>query len=192
MSNSKRWVILLLTLLVLILIGWNLADRDQDNEPQVNDPSEPTYQSEHTITVVYDPTGKLNYKLVADDVRHFATQQTSWFTKPILTTYDQNAMPTWSIRSDQAMLTNNKMLYLYGHVEVNSLTTTSQLERITTDKAQVDLTTQDVSSDDEVTLYGTNFTSRGLKMRGNMRDKTARLIDKVNSYYEIQKKPENK
>lgn len=191
MSKTKRWVIVLLTLIVLALIGWNLADTDGSTAPQANDPSEPTYQSEHTITVVYDPTGKLNYKLVADDVRHFAPQQTSWFSKPVLTTYDQNAMPTWSIRSDQAMLTNSKMLYLYGNVEVNSLTATSQLERITTDKAQVNLVTQDVSSDDEVVLYGANFTSRGLKMRGNMRDKTARLIDKVNSYYEIQKKPEN-
>ncbi|MBW7981637.1 LPS export ABC transporter periplasmic protein LptC [Enterobacillus tribolii] len=192
MSKTKRWLILLLTLAVLALIGWNLADIGEDNTPQANDPSEPTYQSEHTITVVYDPTGKLNYKLLADDVRHFAPQETNWFTKPVLTTFDKNALPTWSIRSDQAMLTNNKMLYLYGNVEVNSLTATSQLERITTDKAQVNLITQDVSSDDEVTLYGTNFTSHGLKMRGNMRDKTARLIDKVTSNYEIQKKPENK
>nr|WP_127341258.1 LPS export ABC transporter periplasmic protein LptC [Enterobacter hormaechei] len=29
-----------------------------------------------------------------------------------------------------------KPLYLYGHVEVNSLTTTSQLEKIKTDNAQ--------------------------------------------------------
>lgn len=68
------------------------------------------------------------------------------------------------------------------------MTPTSQLERITTDNAQVNLVTQDISSDDEVTLYGSNFTSHGLKMRGNMRDKTARLIDKVNTYYEIQSK----
>lgn len=78
------------------------------------------------------------------------------------------------------------MLYLYGHVEVNSLTTTSQLEKIKTDNAQVNLVTQDVTSDDEVTLYRTNFTSNGMKMRGNLRTKTAELIDKVKTNYEIQ------
>ena len=109
----------------------------------------------------------------------------------MLTTYDQDTLPTWSIRADKAKLTDDRMLYLYGNVEVNSLTTTSQLERITTDNAQVNLVTQDVSSDDEVTLYGSNFTSHGLKMRGNMREKTARLIDKVKTYYEIQNKPQN-
>ncbi|WP_423790182.1 LPS export ABC transporter periplasmic protein LptC, partial [Listeria monocytogenes] len=43
-----------------------------------------------------------------------------------------------------------------------------------------------VSSDDEVTLFGTNFTSNGMKMRGNLRAKTAELIDKVKTNYEIQ------
>ncbi|MVZ11216.1 lipopolysaccharide ABC transporter substrate-binding protein LptC, partial [Enterobacteriaceae bacterium 8376wG6] len=38
----------------------------------------------------------------------------------------------------------------------------------------------------EVTLYGTNFTSTGMKMRGNLRTKTAELIDKVKTNYEIQ------
>jgi lipopolysaccharide export system protein LptC len=38
------------------------------------------------------------------------------------------------------------MLYLYGHVEVNALTADSQLRKITTDNAQINLVTQDVTS----------------------------------------------
>ncbi|AJR00744.1 MULTISPECIES: LPS export ABC transporter periplasmic protein LptC [Hafnia] len=191
MSKTKRWVILLLTIIALALIGWNLTENDSDTSQVAVNNQEPTYRSQHTLTVVYDPTGKLSYKLVAEDVQHFSADKTSWFTHPVLTTYDQDTLPTWSIRADKAKLTDDRMLYLYGNVEVNSLTTTSQLERITTDNAQVNLVTQDVSSDDEVTLYGSNFTSHGLKMRGNMREKTARLIDKVKTYYEIQNKPQN-
>lgn len=191
MSKTKRWVILLLTIIALALIGWNLTENDSDTSQVAVNNQEPTYRSQHTLTVVYDPAGKLSYKLVAEDVQHFSEDKTSWFTHPVLTTYDQDTLPTWSIRADKAKLTDDRMLYLYGNVEVNSLTTTSQLERITTDNAQVNLVTQDVSSDDEVTLYGSNFTSHGLKMRGNMREKTARLIDKVKTYYEIQNKPQN-
>ena len=79
------------------------------------------------------------------------------------------------------------MLYLYGHVEVDSLTPDAQLQKIKTDNARVNLITQDVSSDDEVTLFGVGFTSNGMKMRGNLRDKTAELIEKVKTSYEIQK-----
>lgn len=186
MSKTMRWTTVLLILIVLVLIGWNLADSDdQQNQAPVSS-NEPTYQSEHTTTVVYNPTGGLNYKLVSQQVKHFADQQISWFTLPVATMFDENKVPTWTVRADRAKLTNDKMLYLYGHVQVDSLTDTSQLKRINTDNAVVNLVTQDVSSDDEVTLYGNGFNSTGLKMRGNLRNKTAELIEKVKTSYEIQ------
>lgn len=188
MSKARLWTIALLTLVVLALIGWNFKSKDTDKELVKPNDTTPTYQSQDTLSVVYDPAGKLNYKLIAKNVQHNADDKVSWFTEPVLTTFDKEAKPIWSIRSDKAKLNEDKMLYLYGNVELKSLTNDAQLERITTDNAQINLVTQDVSSDDEVTIYGTNFSSHGLKMRGNMRDKSARLIDKVKSNYEIQPK----
>lgn len=186
MSKLKAWITILLTLIALALIGWSLTDSDDRLQQVDSDHLEPTYQSEHTITVVYSPTGLLSYKLVAQDVKYFGEGQTTWFTRPVMTLFDENSTATWSVRADRAKLTRDKMLYLYGNVEVNSLTRDSQIERITTNNAQVNLVTQDVSSNDEVTLYGANFTSNGMKMRGNLRNKTAELIEKVKTYYEIQ------
>ena len=187
MSKTRRWVIILLSLVVLVLIGVNLTDRDDDSEVVINN-SEPTYRSEHTDTVVYSPEGALNYRLIAQHVEYFSDQAVSWFTQPVLTTFDENKVPTWSIRSDKAKLTDDRMLYLYGHVEVNALTAESQLRKITTDNAQINLITQDVTSNDLVTLYGTTFNSSGLKMRGNLRSQNAELIEKVRTSYEIQNK----
>lgn len=56
MSKTRRWVIILLSLLALILIGLNLANTDDTAQPEVN-PNDPTYKSEHTDTVVYSPEG---------------------------------------------------------------------------------------------------------------------------------------
>ena len=80
------------------------------------------------------------------------------------------------------------MLYLYGHVEVNALTADSQLRKIKTDNAQINLVTQDVTSHDLVTLIWHDFNSSGLRMRGNLRSKNAELIEKVRTSYEIQNK----
>ena len=187
MSKTRRWVIILLSLLALILIGLNLANTDDTAQPEVN-PNDPTYKSEHTDTVVYSPEGALSYRLIAEHVEYFSDQEVSWFTKPVMTTFDTNKVPTWSVRADKAKLTNDRMLYLYGHVEVNALAPDSQLRKITTDNAQINLVTQDVTSDDMVTLYGTTFNSSGLKMRGNLRSKNAELIEKVRTSYEIQNK----
>ncbi|MFC3191847.1 LPS export ABC transporter periplasmic protein LptC [Pseudocitrobacter faecalis] len=187
MSKTKRWVIILLSLAALILIGINLASNDDDGQAVVN-ANDPTYKSEHTDTVVYSPEGALNYRLIAEHVEYFSDDAISWFTQPRLTTFDTDKVPTWSIKADKAKLTNDRMLYLYGHVEVNALTPDAQLRKITTDNAQINLVTQDVTSDDLVTLYGTTFNSSGLKMRGNLRSKNAELIEKVRTSYEIQNK----
>ena len=187
MSKTRRWVIILLALTALVLIGLNLADKD-DTSQYVANANDPTYQSEHTDTVVYSPEGALSYRLIAEHVEYFSDQALSWFTRPVLTTFDTNKVPTWSIKADKAKLTNDRMLYLYGHVEINALTEDAQLRKITTDNAQVNLITQDVASDDLVTLYGTSFNCSGLKMRGNLRSKTAELIEKVRTSYEIQNK----
>nr|MCD4630229.1 lipopolysaccharide ABC transporter substrate-binding protein LptC [Proteus mirabilis] len=46
MSKARRWVIILLSLAVLVLIGINLADKDDTAQVVVNT-SDPTYKSEH-------------------------------------------------------------------------------------------------------------------------------------------------
>ncbi|HEY1843555.1 MAG TPA: LPS export ABC transporter periplasmic protein LptC [Buttiauxella sp.] len=187
MSKTRRWVIILLSLAALVLVGINLADKDVVAPATVNN-NEPTYKSEHSTTVVYNPAGALNYRLVSEHVEYFADTAISWFTNPVMTQYDENKVATWSLRADRAKLTNDRMLYLYGNVVLTALTPDSQLRKITTDNAQVNLITQDVASDDLVTLYGTSFNSSGLKMRGNLRSKNAELIEKVRTSYEIQNK----
>ncbi|WP_445496370.1 LPS export ABC transporter periplasmic protein LptC [Photorhabdus sp. SF281] len=191
MDKIKSWLAIILALITLALIGWNLSDSNETNSSSDTDNSQPTYQSQETITFVYDPTGKLTYKLVADDVQNYAESKLTWFTKPVLTTYDSNAIATWTVRAKKAKLTNDRMLYLYGDVQVDNLTDTAQLQRITTENAIVNLVTQDVSSDDQVTLIGVGLKSVGMKMRGNLRNKTAELIEKVNTYYEIQHEQQN-
>jgi len=187
MSKSRRWITLGLALIALVLIGWNFTNRDGDNSaPVANNNQTPTYTSANSHTVVYNSQGGLAYKLVSDKVTYFEDSGISWFDNPVMTTYDENKMPTWTIRADKAKLTKDRMLYLYGHVELNALAQDSQLERIKTDNAQVNLVTQDVASDDQVTLYGRSFSSTGMKMRGNLRTKNAELIEKVKTSYEIQ------
>lgn len=186
MSKTRRWMTLILAAIAIVLMGWNLTGNDGDQDASTNKDNDPTYMSDNSQTLVYSPTGAISYKLVSDKATYHATDEVSWFDNPVLTTYDDNKVPSWSVRADKAKLTNDRMLYLYGHVQVDSLTQDAQLERIKTDNAQVNLTTQDVTSEDRVTLYGRSFNSTGMKMRGNLRNKTAELIEKVKTSYEIQ------
>ncbi|MGO2337260.1 LPS export ABC transporter periplasmic protein LptC [Providencia sp.] len=187
MSNSKKWLIIILSLIVLGLIGWNLSGNDAVNMTGsvIND-GQPNYQTDDSVTFVYNPTGDLSYKLVADKIDNYTESKITWFSKPVLTTYNDAGIPTWTISSFKARLTKDNVLYLYSDVQVNSLTKESQLQRITTESAVVNLTTQDVSSDDKVTIIGQGLNSTGLKMKGNLRTKTAELIEDVKTHYVLQ------
>ncbi len=187
MNKTKRWITLFLALIALSLIGWNIADNSQDDSNSLVKQDDPTYTIGHSQTLVYNPTGRLDYKLVSDKAAYFTSKELSWFDNPVMTAYDQNHLAGWLIRANKAKLTKNRMLYLYGQVEVNSLTKKSQLRQIKTDNAIIDLTTQDISSNDRVTLYGASFNSTGMRMRGNLRENSARLIEKVKTCYEITK-----
>ncbi|CAD6507895.1 LPS export ABC transporter periplasmic protein LptC [Candidatus Profftia tarda] len=191
MCQTKTGFVLLLTVLSSIIIAWNLTENHSDITESYVKNKAPTYRSQNIITIVYDPTGKISYKIIAKNMYHYSDDKTSWFSQPILITYDQDTQPTWSIRADKAKIIDNHMLYLHGSVEANSLLQISQLKKITADNVHLNLVTQDISADHAVTVYGSNFTSSGLKMRGNMQEKTARLMNNVKTYYEIQNKTKN-
>lgn len=188
MSNAKKWLIILLSLIALGLIGWNLAGYDTDKPiSSEENNSQPNYQTDDSVTFVYNPAGDLAYKLVSDKIDNYTADKVTWFVNPVLTTYNDDGVPTWTVRSLKAKLTSDRVLYLYNDVQVDSLGPDSQIQRISTQNAIVNLITQDVSSDDKVTIIGQGLNSTGLKIRGNLRLRTAALIEDVKTHYVLQK-----
>ncbi|TOL43771.1 lipopolysaccharide ABC transporter substrate-binding protein LptC, partial [Vibrio parahaemolyticus] len=58
MSNAKKWLIIILSLIALGLIGWNLAGNDAINpEDKVINDGQPNYQTDDSVTFVYNPAG---------------------------------------------------------------------------------------------------------------------------------------
>ncbi|MBP6122546.1 MULTISPECIES: LPS export ABC transporter periplasmic protein LptC [Providencia] len=193
MSNTKKWLIIILSLIVLGLIGWNLSGSDsgQTTGSVIND-GQPNYQTDDSVTFVYNPAGDLAYKLIATKIDNYTESKITWFSQPVLTTYNEAGVPTWTVKAFKARLTSDRVLYLYSDVQVDSLNKESQIQQITTESAVVNLTTQDVSSEDKVTITGHGLNSTGLKMKGNLRTRTAELIEDVKTYYELQPKEQQK
>lgn len=186
MKKYKKWITLILAIIILVLVGLTIAYFTNKTAQKEIKIQAPAHQSQHTLTVAYSPNGKLSYTLVAEDVKYYSSDEVSWITKPVMTLFDENALEIWLVQGDKAKLTKNRILYLYGHVEANNLSTIYKVKTLKTESAQVNLITQDVYSDEKVTLYGTHFTSQGMSMHGNLRKKTANLINNVKTNYEIQ------
>lgn len=177
---------LIFALLIFLTLGlyYFFSPSDEDNDDFIVDITEaPIYQSKSMMTRVYDPAGVQIYQVVAYQVSYNADDGNTHFQKPNMTIYSANGALSWYISADRARLTKKRTIDLNGDVSIVNLTPNSQLERITTHSAEVNLATQIVTSPDKVTLHGPNFYSTGYKLKGDLRKKTANLLENVKTFY---------
>ncbi|WP_118782127.1 LPS export ABC transporter periplasmic protein LptC [Haemophilus haemolyticus] len=198
-----RWNVIL-GLIALGSLGWfySLNSDKPDLSNLVKKPDSPDYIGNKMETTVFSPEGKKQYLSTADKVKHYTVDGHTEFEMPLVYLFDVSTSnnaeksnnpakllesQSWKLSAKKAKLTKDEMLYLEGDVIAESLEPTSRLQRIETQVADVNLKTQDISSDTMVKINGQNFNSTGLKMVGNLRQQIATLKEQVKTYYEINK-----
>lgn len=188
-----RWTIFL-SVVALSLLAWYYS-LNQDNQQLaelIKKEESPEYIGHKMSTVVYSPTGQKQYLAVSDKVEYYNYDGHTDFQQPLVYLFEIENQKTqqkesWKLRADSARLTKDNMLYLKGNVVAETLLPQSKLQRIETQDAIVNLTTQDISSDNMVKINGQNFSSTGLKLTGNLQQQTAHLKEQVKTHYEINK-----
>ena len=198
-----RWNVIL-GLIALGSLGWfySLNSDKPDLSNLVKKTDSPDYIGNKMETTVFSPEGKKQYLSTANKVKHYTVDGHTEFEMPLVYLFDVSTSnnaeksnnpakllesQSWKLSAKKAKLTKNEMLYLEGDVIAESLEPTSRLQRIETQAAEVNLKTQDISSDTMVKINGQNFNSTGLKMVGNLRQQIATLKEQVKTYYEINK-----
>lgn len=198
-----RWNVIL-GLIALGSLGWfySLNSDKPDLSNLVKKPDGPDYIGNKMETTVFSPEGKKQYLSTADKVKHYTADGHTEFEMPLVYLFNVSTSnnaeksnhsvkllesQSWKLSAKKAKLTKDEMLYLEGDVIAESLEPTSRLQRIETQVAEVNLKTQDISSDTMVKINGQNFNSTGLKMVGNLRQQIATLKEQVKTYYEINK-----
>lgn len=183
MMNKKNLGYILLIILAVAFYYYQREDSPAMELSAVDLSTQPIYQSEQMLTTIYDPLGKLSYKITAKAVQHFEDTGNTLFQSPDITLYNQDNTPTWHIKANHATLTHDKLLLLNEKVQLEDLQPAAQLQKILTENAKIDLTTQVVTSEDLVTMQGAYFTSTGTGLLGNLRNKTADILENVKTNY---------
>ncbi|WP_348666614.1 LPS export ABC transporter periplasmic protein LptC [Arsenophonus symbiont of Ornithomya chloropus] len=184
MHKSNFFFNIILIIIILTIIGWNFTNLNKLTEPIIIDDYQPSYQTINSITHIYDPLGKLVYKLITNQAYYFSHQKKSCFIKPVLTIYNTKSIPIWKITADQAKLTDDNILYLHGNVQINNLNKNLNLKHILMKNSIINLITQDVISDDRVIIIGNGFKTISMKIHGNIKKHIAELDENVKTYYE--------
>lgn len=184
----------ILALIVMALLAWfySLNQTDSGLNGLIKSEQNPEYIGDKMQAVAYSPVGNKQYVATSDKVEYFDYDGHTDFHAPLVYLFDiQNEKTqqteSWHLSADKAKLTKDNMLYLQGNVVAQSMQPLSKLQRIETETAVVNLTTQDISSDQQVKINGLNFSSTGLKLSGNLQQQVATLKEQVKTHYEISK-----
>lgn len=188
-----RWNIIL-SFIALMLLAWfySLQQTDSDQLAKlIKSDGSPEYIGDLMQTTVYSPTGEKQYFATAKKVEYYTSSGNTDFQSPIVYLYEVNdkelGTQSWKISADHAKLTKDDLLYLDGNVFVQSLLSDSHLQQVNTERALVNLKTQDISSDTMATIKGLNFISTGSQLTGNLQKQIATLKEQVKTHYEINK-----
>lgn len=182
---KEKLLISLLILISLTLLGLKLADMDtSDTQTQRPIEESPTYVATQTKTLAYDDNGKLSYELLAKFAKNRADTGNSELKEPVLIVFGETGSPDWKISALSADIDEDKQLFLKDNVEVNRLEAVALLNSIVTQAASINLNTQDIKSDVEVTLEGEGFSSKGNGLIGNIKAQQAQLLNNVTSIYQ--------
>lgn len=176
----------------MVLLGWHylLNQPSEDLTAKIKSKDMPDYVAQGVNTLVYSLDGIQQYFAEADKVVYFQENGTTLFTMPVVYLFQMNKQTnlierSWKLRSNHAQLDKDKMLYLTGNVLIESLLPESKIKTLTTENAQVNLTTQDILSDTMVSVAGAQFVTTGNRLQGNLRQQIATLKEQVKTQYEI-------
>lgn len=194
-----RWN-LILGVIALALLGWfySLNQEDDSLSNLVKKPDSPEYIGRKMETTIFSPTGQKQYIAKSDKVEYYSEDGHTDFLNPVVFVLDDptsdesgqnktDLKQSWKLTAAKAKLTKNNMLDLTGRVVAQSLLPESRLQRVESERATVNLNTQDITSDTEVKISGQNFVSSGLKLDGNLKQQVATLKEQVKTHYEINK-----
>ncbi|AWX14449.1 LPS export ABC transporter periplasmic protein LptC [Mergibacter septicus] len=184
---NRFWNIIL-AIIAAILLAWFYTLNQPQPLQLASDLNAPEYIGKNMRTTVYSPNGSIQYVASATTVKYYAKTEQTIFEKPLVYIYEMNngqILKSWVLKADKAILNKKNDLLLNGNVRIQNLTPNAKLEKIETEQAEVNLTTQEITSDTIASIIGQNFVTSGKKLIGNLRTKTAILKKQVKTSYEI-------
>lgn len=161
MSLLTRWtlVIFILSALIYSLTLWKDGHIKPTNA--IDTELTPDFIAEALKSAIYDQEGKLSHEIEADRMEHYSELEFSHFELPIYTLYPKNSLSPWHVKAKEATLYNNNRVTLKNDVSITSTEPDSLVQEIHCKALELDLNTNIISSDQDIIIYGKDFTLYG-------------------------------
>ena len=161
MSVLSRWT---LAIFILSALVYGVSQWQTDmNKPSDSIDREltPDFIAESLKTTIYNENGDLSHEIKAQRMEHYSSLNFSRFEFPNYTLHPKKNLAPWHVKAKEATLFSNNKVVLKSNIQIISTEKDSLIHKIQGKTLALDLNTNIISSDQEIIIYGENFTMTG-------------------------------
>jgi len=161
MSLLSRWALVIFIISAFLYGVTEWRNDHQKPTDAIDTELTPDFIAESLKSAIYNQAGNLSHEIEADRMEHYTKLEFTHFELPNYTLYPKNSSSPWQVKAKEATLYNNNRVILKNTVRITSTEKDALVQAIHSKTLELDLTTNIISSDQQVIVYGKNFTMYG-------------------------------
>lgn len=179
--NKPTWFFGLLFIVAIIL--WQLSPSDDQQVAAKREASKPNFVAEQLYSISFGEDGAPRYRIYAEQMEFFEQLKHTTFSKPKILVYPDPTQPIWQIVADHATVQQQQTVTLNDNVVIKNLSRGEYVRDLITERLEIDLQSETMSSDQPVTVYGPSYELYGVGMDGDLANEIVTLLDDIEAVY---------
>ncbi|GIU43230.1 LPS export ABC transporter periplasmic protein LptC [Shewanella algidipiscicola] len=168
-----------------LILYWQVQSKHGSQALLLDASDRPDYVINNINSVQYDEQGKLNSRVSASHMEHYAERNITYFTQPIYLVYPDNGDAQWRLRSARGTLDKDSgRVILENNVIIDAISPEEPIQTIETNYMELDLNTMIMTSDRTIRITGNDFLITGKGLYADLNAQKVRLTSQVEGTYE--------
>ena len=180
----SRQTLLFALLFLVALAAWQIGDVDLTPEPTTKAENyQPDFTARNLVTTRFDVNGRRTERLESEYAEYYQIIEQATFNKPVVYMFDKQGEAEWKVTADTGVLNTDDNVILRDKVHLDGLLSTSFISTLDTPYLELDLVTQNVRSNQHVSIVGKEFQTEGVGLKGHLERKYFELLDQGHAIY---------
>ncbi|MCE9687085.1 LPS export ABC transporter periplasmic protein LptC [Shewanella sp. AS16] len=145
----------------------------------------PDFMANDLRSISFNDEGKVNSRVTAKYMEHFAEFNLTKFTQPVYLIYPDKGQAQWRLRANQGRLNKDSgKVVLENDVIIDAISPTEPVQTLTTSYLELDLNTMIMTSDRVIYVKGKDFNIRGQGLYADLNAQEVQLTSQIEGTYD--------
>ena len=171
-------------LFLVALAAWQLGEIELAPEPTTKvENFQPDFTARNLVTTRFNELGKRTERLESEYAEYYQILEQATFDKPVVYMFDEKGEAEWKLTAETGVLNTDDNVILRDKVHLDGLLPASFISTLDTPSLELDLVTQEMRSNQHISIVGQEFQTEGVGLKGHLERKYFELLDKGHATY---------